>query len=318
MIKIEEALHNHLETKRKVFPQHTNRISQLDDPCARRLFYQRTAWDKATPKDDNFVGVLETGNELESVIGRVISQIGESAEPKFRIIGQQTTTNDDLLKKYQISGSIDGFLQIQDADKWQTLGVVDIKTANPTIYQSLSDFQSLAKYSWTKRYRGQLMLYALAHNLEKCFLLFVNKSNLYQMKLIEFDLDYAYAESLIQKADYVNKAIETNEPPDKLNSPDECPKCPFASICNPEYSTGGNLQISDDVELEGILRRLKDLELVAEEIADLEKIRDNILVKGQDLACGPFMILWKKVIKQMKDAEAKSIEYWQKKIVYKE
>ena len=311
-----EAISKLLEKEKRVYPCHVNRISGLDDPCERRLFYCRTAWDKTAPIDDGFAGILRTGTELEPLIERIVSAAGEAGKPRFRIIGANMPTTDELLKKYQIQGHIDGILEYELDGQWYKQGVIDKKTAHPSIFAGLSDYDSLVKYPWTKKYRGQLMLYALGNNLERCFLLFVNKSNLYQMKLIEFPLDMEYAEGLLQKADRINKAIESKIPPLKLNDPDECPKCQFAHICMPEYSAGGELQISDDKELEAVLLRLQELSPAEKEISDLEKARDVLLTKGTDTICGQFMVTWKKIEGHRKPSAGGSYEQWRKKIIF--
>lgn len=293
-----------LATKKRTFPQHVNRISALDDPCLRRLYYRRAAWDKAKPIDDGLAGVFETGNILEPVIQRIVSEVGEASNPRWRIVGSQTPTNDKLLKQYQISGSIDGFLQAywdgtsqgwnpSHLNTWYTLGVVDIKTASPNIYPQLNSYADLGKYFWTRGYRGQLMMYALAHNLERCFILFVNKSNLYEMKLIEFPIDMEYLEGLLKKAETVNMAIEFDEAPRGVNDPDVCPKCPWFAYCAPDIATGGNLAVVDNAELEAVLNRMEELDPAATEYADLEKARDIMLTKGRDISVGGWMVTWK-------------------------
>ena len=315
---LDEALHKLLTPKKKSYPCHVNRISQLDDPCLRKLYYRRTAWDKTPERSDGLQGIFETGNVLEPVIERIVSELGELAIPPFRIVGTQTPTKDNLMDKFQISGSIDGFWQTKENGQWQTKGVIDIKTANPHIFDGLSTYESLSKYPWTRKYRGQLMLYALAHNLDKCCLLFVNKTNLFNMKFIEFDLDYEYAESLLQKARMINEAIENETPPDKLNDPDECPRCDFCAICCPNYESDGNLQINTDEALESLLLRLRELEATKDEIKELEKQRDALLIKGQDIACGKFVILWKKIEGTKKPSPGGPYTQWRKKIVYVE
>lgn len=294
-----------LETKSPPYPQHVNRISSLDYPCERQLFYQRTAWDKAAPRSPSFQGVLETGTVLEPVIERILSEIGEAHDPPFRIVGQQMPTNDALLKKYQISGSIDGFLQEWRHEtfevngvkigraRWDTVSVCDIKTSNPNVFRSLDGYESLGRYSWTRAYRGQLSLYALAHNLEQCTLIFVNKANLFEIKIIHFPLEMEYCERLLQKAERINLAVECNEPPEGINDPDKCPECPFLAICCPSYSTGGSLRVVDEPELEAILDRLGELSEVSGELKDLEKQRDLMLVKGRDIVVGQWMVTWK-------------------------
>ena len=315
---LDAAIAKVLEPKLKPWPNHTNRISGIDDPCTRRLFYSRTAWDKAKPRDLRFAGILESGNKLEPVIRRIVSEIGEAADVPFRIVGQDITVTDKLFKRYNITGHIDGILQFYIDDKWVTQGVIDIKTSTPAVYRGLHTYEDLGKYSWTRKYRGQLMLYALGLNLSKCFILFVNKGNLYDMRPIEFKLDYEYAEKLLQKAEDVNLAIECEEPPEKLNDPDVCPDCDYCHICKPEYSTGGNLQISDNSELQAVLDELHGLDETKTHIAGLEKSRDHMLVKGQDLVCGGCMVLWKEITSNRKATEATTTISWRKKIVWSE
>jgi len=312
---IEEAAQKLLETNRKIYPCHVNRIGQIDDPCLRRLYYYRAAWDKAAPISADLLGIFATGTILEPVITRIASEIGEFAEPPFRIVGAQMPTRDKLFDKYQISGRIDGFLQTKANGRWETKGVIDIKTCSPNIFDTLYNYESLVRYPWTRKWRGQLMLYALAHNVDKCFILLVNKSNLYNMRMIEFPLDYEYAEGLLKKAEQVNDAVQTQTPPEKLNNAEECPRCPFVTLCCPSYETGGNLQISEDNELEGILERLEQLGEIRNEIVGLEKARDNKLQNGQDLSIGRFLITWKKITSNYSAQPTKQVEIWRKKIV---
>jgi hypothetical protein len=295
-----------LNRKKKVVQQHVNRISALDDPCLRKLYYMRAAWDKAVKTKDDLQGIFETGNILEPVIERIVSEVGQSSSPLWRIVGSQTSTNDNLLKEYQISGTIDGFLQVyNEQGVWETLGVIDIKTMSPNIFSRVNDYNSLGRYSWTRKYRGQLQLYALAHNLGTCFILLVNKSNLYDMKLIDFALDMAYCDSLLEKAKTINGAIKTNTVPTGINDPDMCPSCQFFSFCCPEYSTGGNLEVVDNAELESVLERMAELEPATKEYDELAATRDEMLIKGQDVACGRWLVTWKQIEKNFKAQPAK-------------
>lgn len=315
-IDIQTGLSAVLESKKTTYPCHVNRISSMDDPCVRRLYYARTAWDKAEPTENSLQGIFETGNLLEPVIERIVSEVGGASTPAWRIVGSQITTNDMLLKQYQISGTIDGFLQVMtEHGTWDTLGVIDIKTMSANIFNTINNYSSLLKYPWTRKYRGQLMLYSLAHNLETCFTLLVNKNNLYDMKLIEFPLDMDYCEGLLKKAAAVNQAIQDETPPVKLNDSDECPRCKFASFCCPDFTTGKEMQISDNGELEAIMNRLEELDPLASEYAELEKQRDALLIKGQDVVCGKWLVTWKKTVTEYKSKTAYTLEGWRKKIV---
>ncbi len=303
-IDIQSSLRTYLESKRKVYPQHVNRVSSLDDPCLRRMYYRRAAWDKASPHPTSLLGVFETGNVLEPVIERIVSEVGQASDPRWRIVGAQMPTNDKFLRSYQIAGSIDGFLQLYVDDRWVTVGVLDTKTMSPNIYPRINCYDDLGRYPWTRSYRGQLMTYAFAHNLEHCYLLCVNKGNLYDMKLIHFPIDMDYLERLIQRAQAVNEAVETGAPPEGIDEPTTCERCQWLSYCCPQLVPTGNLKILEDGELEAVLDRMGDLSTAANEYRDLEKQRDGMLVKGQAVAAGVWLITWKQA----------SNEVWRKKV----
>lgn len=303
---LDAGLHDLLESKRRVTPQHTNRISAMDDPCLRRLYYRRRAWSHATPHPTSLLGVFETGNVLEPVISRIASEVGERSRPRWRIVGNQMPVNDKLFRDYQISGTIDGILQVEtpvdhpmntpdavQVTRWKNAAVLDAKTMSGNIYPRINSYNDLARYSWTRSYRGQLGLYALAFNLEHCTILATNKQNLYEMKFISWKIDYEYLEGLLQKAKTVNEAIEAREPPEGVNQPTVCECCQWLAYCCPDLVPTGNLKILDNDELEAILERMAELSEAAGEYRDLEKQRDYMLTKGQDIAVGRFLITWK-------------------------
>ncbi len=310
-IDITTGIKTVLATRKKRYPQHVNRISSLDDPCLRKLYYMRHDWAEAKETDDGLQGIFETGNILEPIVERIVSEIGLASIPQWRIIGSQIATDDKLLKEYQISGTIDGFLQVKfnnlNETQWITLGVVDIKTMSQNVYARVQDYESLSRFPWTRRYRGQVMLYSLAHNFERCFLLLVNKSNLFDMRLIEFPTDMEYCEGLLQKAKTVNESIANNEMPQGVNDPDICQKCQFLSFCAPDLSTGGNMEIIDNPELEIVLDRMAELKITADEYRDLEGQRDAMLIRGKDIMCGQWFVTWK-------SHDRKGKEVWTKRI----
>lgn len=298
MLNIQTGISAVLKQHKKVYPVHVNRVSSMGHPCLRYLYYCRTAWDKKTPVEDGLQGIFNTGNILEPQIEKIVIDIGLASTPRWRIVGAQVATNDKLLKEYQIAGTIDGFLQIETIDSatnlyWRTVGVIDIKTSNPNIFSRIYDVASLDNYSWTKKYIAQLMLYALAHNLEHCFILFVNKSNLYDMKMVDFPLDMGYAESLLQKAAEVNLAIDCEEPPKKLNQPDNCTRCEFSALCMPELKLGEGFEMTESPELAELLEERKALQESKKEYDRVEKKINGMLVKGKNIVCGNFYITWK-------------------------
>ena len=305
-VDIQTGIEAVLQSKKKLYPSHVNRISGLDDPCLRRLYYSRHDWDKANETSTFLQGIFETGKTLEPKIEQIVIEVGLASTPRWRMVGRQTPTHDALFKEHQISGTTDEFLQIETGDDmWETVGAIDVKTMSPNIYPRITDYASLSRYPWTKKYRGQAMLYSLGHNLDRCFLLLVNKNNLYEMKIIEFEVDMGYCDELLAKAKAVNKAIASETPPPQIVDAGECSKCRFLSHCCPDISTGGNLEMIDNDELEAILDQMAELEEHHDQYKDLAKTLDAMLYKGKDIACGNWLVTWKEIVKNFKAQPAK-------------
>jgi len=60
---------------------------------------------------------------------------------------------------------------------------------------------------------------------------------------------------------------------------------------------------------------LDELSPAATEYGELEDLRDKMLVEGQDVACGRFLVTWKELTVNRKAAEASTSTQWRKKIV---
>jgi len=314
MLNVAESVKDLAAKNRKTWPAKSNRASAIGYPCLRKLVYMRTAWDKAAPISESLAGLFQTGNELEPVIERILSKAGQAGTPPWRIVGSQTVIKSEILEQYEISGHVDGILQTYDGQRWEDYGVADIKTSNPNIFQSLDGYDSLSRFPWTESYISQLSIYAKGMNQKRCVLIFVNKANLYDVKLIEWDLDEAFVDELLAKARRINEHIRSNTLPDKINRQDICGRCEHAAHCLPELEATGNLQVLADDEIADMLDRRSILEAAKREFDALERDLKKRLIEGQDVICGTHMISWKQVKKHMKATEARDLEYWQKKI----
>lgn len=302
-----------LLTERSKVDMQTNRASAIGDPCLRRLVYMRTQGSKAKDTGIGMQGVFQTGTDLEAIVTPMLNRAGNLANPRWRISQNQTAIQDSFLKKYNISGSIDGIFEVEIDGHWQKVALPDIKTCSSHVFASLSDFDSLSRYSWMKKYPAQLYVYALGMNLEKCVLIFVNKQNIYEVKTIWFPLDYQYAESLLQKAELINKHVATNTLPEKINQPDECSRCAFAHICMPELQSTGNLELCNNEEVEELLNERAALAESKKKFDAVERQLEKYLVKGQDIICGDYIVQWQK--RQKKAFTVAASEFFVKEII---
>lgn len=299
----------------------SNTASSMGHPCIRHLIYLRTAWDKAAPTNVGLAGVYQTGNELEPLIERILSAAGQAASPRWRIVGSQQELRSELLEEVDISGHPDGIIQVETAGQddvvhealiWKNYGVGDIKTASPNVFNNLHDYDSLKKYFWTEGYKSQLSIYAKGTNQKRCVLIFVNKANLFEVKLIEWDLDEKLVEELLAKARKVNDHIRTKTLPDKINRPDICGRCKFAALCLPELEATEGVTIVADDDLSELLDRWAELEPAKKEFDGLDRKLKKQLVGGKDIVCGNHMVKWTHV--QKKGFTVAATEYWTKKV----
>lgn len=321
MIDLAPAITKSLAPLKGTYPCHVNRVSMIGHPCERYLYHCRVDWDKATTRSDDLQGVFEQGKTLEPIlVAHFNTQIGPNCDPPLRITGQQVTTADDLLRQYEISGSIDGFLQIFDervgsyrpavaTPTWHTVAVVDIKTAGQNPYRGYYDLESLKKHTWSKRYIAQLMLYSFAHDLEKCVIFFVDKSNIYaHWKAVEFDVDLGFVEELLQKAARINEAVKTKTPPEgKINRPDYCDQCDFRHICMPDLQIGAETKVITNPDIIGEIREFVRLKPLRAACDAAEKRMKGMLVAGQNAVAGAYMLKWTKVT-------TRKGSYWKLKI----
>jgi len=279
-------------------PQHTNRASSIGHPCARFLTYCRTHWEELGGVDIGLKGVFQTGNELEPVIERIISRAGQKDDPQWRIVGAQMPVVDELFRRYQITGTIDGILQVMFEGEWMNVAASDIKTCSPFTYDRFNDAEDLKRddghfgYKWWV----QLQVYAFGLNLERCALIMVNKTNLFQIKIIEWEIDYALCEHVLQKAEAINAGVEAwrtrhddERHPPKINRPKICVDCKVAHVCNPLIEFTEEAIFEDD-EAESLIADKFLLDKPAKEHkATMEKLK-KVLPKAPLLIVGPFVV----------------------------
>jgi len=294
---INRDVERYLSRKAQVLPHRSNWASDLADPCLRKLVYHRTCWDKQEKPAPYLQGIFETGKKLERIVINICNDIGESGKPQWEFAAHAAPLNDAFLRAHQIGCNPDVFLKVWPREGEglpRFLGPVDIKTMDPNTFRQINAPEDLDRKPYMRRYPAQVMIYELASNFEIGWLLLVNKTNIYDYKLLPIPMDYAYAESLIQKADAVNKHLAAKTLPEQLNRTEDCQRCPYKAYCCPSCSTGGNLSLLDNDALAEVLMELSELDEAKSNIAYFEKQRDKLLEehKGKDIICGEFIIKW--------------------------
>lgn len=301
-----------LETKQaniKQAPVHTNRASQLGHPCIRYLVFERTRWNEKILHGASLQMVFDIGNDFED---RVIKDLKDAG---FQVMEQQRAF---FWKDYNISGHIDAKLMVDGV-----VYPIEVKSMSPFAFDKVDGIDDMlnSKYAYMRQYPAQMMLYLLMDNKERGIFLLKNKVT-GAMKEIIVDLDYALGESLLQKAEAINKHVAGSTLPDPIEWDDHiCGDCGYQHICMPDR-IGKEVEMVDDTELEELIGRYEQLKPAAKEYEEVDK-RISEIVKGRDkLLVGNWFITgtWRNatrydVPKELKDQYAVQSRYWVKKIM---
>lgn len=279
------------ERKIKQWPVNANRASELGHECLRYLVLNRTRWQEKSLHDARLQMIFDMGRMVEDQVQQDLREAG------FTIVEQQRPFS---WAKYQITGTIDCKVQIDGA-----VYPTEIKSAAPHPFESINSIEDMVrhKYHYMRKYPAQLTLYLVMDGKEEGLFLFKNKST-GELKEIWMKLDYDFAESLVQKAEAINKHVADGTLPDPMPyNEDICRGCGFEHICLPER-IGKEVDISDSTELLELVTRYVTLKPGAKEYDQVNE-RINKLVEGNGkILIGDYFIEGKWIERKSYDVPA--------------
>ncbi len=275
------------------------RASGIGDPCARRIYYEIANGElEALPPD--LIAIFEEGKDQEPGVRRFLSELG------FEVEKAQVTADWPELR---ISGMIDG------VTRWNgRTYIVEIKTVSPYAWDKLQTAANFDEGYYVK-WKAQLQIYMLLSSVENG--IFVLKSKeAKKLRVVPMDLDYAFAETLLKRAETVRDALDSNDPPPYLKGNlIECKRCVFyGKLCTPPMDFGDVIPVVEDETLAAKLTRRESLSSYRSEYESLDReIKEQF--KGTPKAiCGDFLIQGKSGIRHMKATVERDVETWTMKI----
>ncbi|MDE2105010.1 MAG: PD-(D/E)XK nuclease family protein, partial [Patescibacteria group bacterium] len=286
----------------------TNRASSLGHPCERNLTYARVASDKRQKPTVAQQRRFQDGDLHEKAVLRILEDAGERLG--FRIVDRQRDLSEDpFFKKHQISGHPDA-LVAAGGEAYP----IDVKSCSPFVFQQLSTLQDMQrhKHAYVRAYPAQIQLYLLGTGHPQGAFLLKDKAS-GEPKQITAELDYQYAEDLVQKADRINAHVAAGTLPPPIDDAAVCQDCPFRVICPADISFGPPLQVVDEPELIEKLERRDFLYPLAKEYERLDKELKGILEGEANTLIGDFHISGKSIHRNGYTVE--ETDYWQTKIV---
>ena len=253
--------------------------------------------------------IFDMGKMVEKSVMQDLREAG------FVIVEQQRPFS---WAKYQITGSIDCKIAI-DGKTYPT----EIKSAAPFSFNSINSIEDMKRHKWhyMRKYPAQLTLYLLMDGKDRGLFIFKNKST-GELKEIFLDLDYDFAESLIKKAEAINKHVAEGTLPEPMEYSEEiCTDCPFVHLCLPDR-IGKEVEIVEDGRLLELLNRYAELKPVAKEYEDVDSQIKKLVEGREKIIVGNFFIEGKWVDRkvyniptEIKNQYETISRYWKKQII---
>lgn len=280
--QINERLYNAKKEKIKVYPCNNLRASNLGHPCERYLYLLIKHWDEQKPHDVGLQSIFDLGNTLEEYTINNIKEAG------YEVI--TPTVRSWKIDKPFITGRED----VRIKDENGELLPVEIKGLSPFEFDKLNSIDDFfkSKRHYVRGYPAQLQIYMYHFSKEKGFFALTNKLT-GQTKFIEMPFDYEYAESLLQKAERIYKALDENTPPDSCDDVNVCENCPLQHICGDVKRVPADVELDD--ELETLINRKQEL---AESKREYEKVDKEIKARVGDrekVITGSYLITRNKI-----------------------
>lgn len=288
-------------------PVHSNRASQLGHECVRYHVLERTRWSEKSLHDVRLQSIFDLGRDIEDIVLRELREAG------FQIHEGQRAFSWDA---YKITGSIDGMIII-DGEAIP----LEIKSASPFAFDSINSVEDIRrhKYPYMRRYLSQVTLYCLLSNKEKAVIVFKNKVT-GALKEIWVPLDYELGETLLKRAEAINKHVEDGTLPDPIEySEILCGECPYQHICLPDH-IGKEVEI-DTGELATMLDRLAELKPAVKEYEEIDEQVKKAVEGREKVLAGGWFVTGKYLEKKSYDIPAeikaqyeKVVRYWRRSV----
>jgi CRISPR/Cas system-associated exonuclease Cas4 (RecB family) len=255
--------------------------SMLGYRCDRRLVYQRVDPKAARLPDEELSGIFEEGNYHEAQVKRELSELG------YEVLDANSEFVDERL---DLKGHVDGRLRVitNHSDRGVRIPL-EIKSTQEDGPRTQEDWR--ARTGLFARYYAQLQSYMFLTSSPFGLGLFKSKiTGLWTVCPVE--LDYAYAEELLKRAERVRDAVRLKVLPDRLLDRSECRGCPFEMTCLPGDAPVDPLLIAEDDTLINDLRTREQMRATAKTHDAIDKrLKERFkLTKGDRFVAGEFLI----------------------------
>ena len=300
---IEEMWRERKQEKIRHFPQSNLRASSIGWPCDRYHYHAVKDWKEVPLHDVGLQAIFDEGDLHEEAVIDEVKKL-----PGIKIVKQQVAFQMD---KPLIKGTIDGMMRWNGRDF-----PFDVKSMSRFQFPKIKSAEDLINSTSAlfRKYVAQLQIYLLLSGYEiGAFILKCKDTG--EIRVIWMQIDYAFLEGVIQRAERVTKALAAEQPPERTKDIELCLKCPYRHVCLPEIAFGEGVQILGGQELTEMLERRDQLQAASKEFDEIDKsIKALAKATGEgEKVAGDFLINVKK--KSKKAFSFAASEYLEVKIV---
>lgn len=169
---------------------------------------------------------------------------------------------------------------------------VEAKECSVFVFEAVQRYEDLERFWWTRKYKGQILLYMLQNNEPAGVLLLTCQGRKRMIDVVLEDrLDDA--EQALALGEEVVAAVEANKPPPYTQDPTVCRHCwAFGLACQPPIEEQGAVMLDAEGELYALLAERADAEAAHRryEYAD-KRAKDLIKAAAIDRGiCGEYAI----------------------------
>jgi hypothetical protein len=284
----DRVLHTVLDAEIEVFPARSFYPSSLGHPCDRNIVWRFNRWKEQDRHDPVLQSIFDQGNDYQPLIYQRLEEMG------FEIVRESDRPTQYRTHGAVISGRPDGRIVSFRGYRYKPSLILEAKSMSGYQWDKTLTLEDLRHSSshWTRSYYAQGQLYAFLENVPRgAFALYSKATGM--MRLIPFELDYAFAESLLKRVEKLQPMIEQGVDPEPLPYDQSiCGSCGFRRQCYPPKSFGeGASVITDPLLLEDLVERERLKDAAAEYKALDESIKDRLKMLGTKWAiAGDFVI----------------------------
>ncbi len=298
---LREIIEEYKAAKRKIWPCHTNRASEIGHPCLRYLVFLRTHWDLTALPPVKTQFLFDEGKLHEEAVKRELQDAG------IEVVETQRPYE---WKKYKLTGHIDGKVKVNDE-----LYPIEIKSVAPWMMDSINKLDDMWQHRTihVRKWPNQLISYLAMDQKDEGILILKNRLT-GELKDLPISYNIDYVDLLLHKCNKVNWYVSRRRLPgfDKDLDSGWCEDCKFAHICLPDKLGGKPFPTISDEELICLIEEHQKLKEYHKSYLELDRALNKKIEGMKYGIVGNWLIQGKWI--DRKGFKVEPTKYWRKKI----